>query len=162
MPCTGQPSGGVTETQTDAWWMQQAIELAGRAGQDVPVGAVLVVDGKLAAGGYNQREASGDPTGHAEIVALRQAATAAGTWRLNGATLYTTLEPCPMCAEAIIQCRVSKLIFGAYDPASGAAGSAFNLFVQGRIFPVPEVIGGVMEEQCRQLLVDFFRGRPPK
>jgi tRNA(adenine34) deaminase len=144
----------------DFYWMRVAIEHAKQSGKDVPVGCIIVQDDNVVGSGWNQREASGDPTGHAEIVALREAAETVGSWRLNGTTLYTTLEPCPMCAEAIIQSRVSKVLFGAYDPASGAAGSAFNLFVPGRIFPIPEVIGGMLEGECRELLIDFFRSRP--
>jgi tRNA(adenine34) deaminase len=106
--------------------------------------------------GHNERETTGDPTAHAEIVALRQAAKALGTWRLAGVTLYTTLEPCPMCAEAIIQSRVSKVIFGAYDNVSGALGSKFNLFCAGRIYPIPEVLGGVEEQLCREILTNYF------
>lgn len=139
--------------------MQKAIEEAGRSGKDIPVGAVLVLDSQVLGSGCNRRETTADPTGHAEIVALRQAAEKLGTWRLTGSTLYTTLEPCPMCAEAVIQARVGRLIFGAYDSASGACGSAFNLFVPGRIFPIPEVFGGILEEKCQQMLVEFFRSK---
>jgi len=141
----------------DRRWLAVALEEARKAGADVPVGAVVVRDQEIVGRGHNQREATGDPTAHAEIVALRQAAKKTGNWRLSGTTLYTTLEPCPMCAEAIIQSRVSRLVFGAYDPASGAAGSAFNLFIAGRIFPIPEVLGGIREADCQRLLTDFFR-----
>ncbi len=147
------------ETSEDFFWLQKAIEEAGRSGTDIPVGAVIVLDSQVLASGCNRREATADPTGHAEIVALRQAAEKLGTWRLTGSALYTTLEPCPMCAEAIIQARVGRLIFGAYDSASGACGSAFNLFIPGRIFPIPEVLGGILEEKCQQLLVEFFRSK---
>ncbi len=123
----------------------------------MPVGAVIVKNGKVISSGCNQREASGDPTAHAEIVALRAAAATTGSWRLDGTTLYTTLEPCPMCAEAIIQSRVARVVFGAYEPLSGAAGSAFNLFLPGRSYPIPEVIGGIMENECKALIVEFFR-----
>lgn len=157
------PSGSRLDlVKDDAHWMRAALSEAEQAGIDVPVGAVVVRDGELLASGFNQREATGDPTAHAEIVALRGAALALGTWRLSGATIYTTLEPCPMCAEAIIQARLSRLVFGAYDSASGAAGSAFNLFVPGRIFPIPEVIGGIAEQQCQDLLLAFFRSRPDR
>jgi len=141
----------------DRRWLSAALAEATKTGADVPVGAVIVRDEAIVGRGHNQREATGDPSAHAEIVALRQAAQETGSWRLNGATIYTTLEPCPMCAEAIIQSRVSRLVFGAYDPASGAAGSAFNLFIPGRIFPIPEVVGGIREADCQRLLTDFFR-----
>ncbi len=144
----------------DASWMDEAIAQARQSGIDVPVGAVVVAGGHELARGHNQRESMSDPAGHAEIIALRRAAQRLGTWRLNDTTIYTTLEPCPMCAEAIIQSRVSRLVFGAYDPASGAAGSAFNLFTPKRIYPIPEVIGGIKEQECKQLLLDFFQNRP--
>jgi tRNA(adenine34) deaminase len=142
--------------------MKLAVEAAGYSGQDIPVGAILVRGSELLGKGCNTRETSSDPTGHAEIVALRQAAEKLGTWRLAGSTIYTTLEPCPMCAEAIIQARVARVIFGAYDNVSGACGSAFNLFTPGRNLPIPELVGGIMEEQCQQLLVDFFRNLPQR
>lgn len=140
-------------------WIQLALQEARQAGQDVPVGCVIVRDGMVVGRGFNRREATSDPTAHAEIIALREAAQQAGTWRLNGCTVYSTLEPCPMCAEAMIQARVSRLVFGAYDSASGAAGSVFNLFIAGRIYPIPEVIGGLCEEECRTLLIEFFQSK---
>ena len=136
--------------------MNQALQEANLSGDDVPVGCVIVVDNEIIAGGHNEREATGDPTAHAEIVAIRLAAKKLGTWRLAGATLYTTLEPCPMCAEAIIQSRLTKVVFGAYDNVSGALGSKFNLFCAGRIYPIPEVLSGVEEAACRKILVDYF------
>ncbi len=139
--------------------MNLALEQAHLSGDDVPVGCVIVVDSEIISAGHNERESAGDPTAHAEIVAIRAAAKKLGSWRLAGATLYTTLEPCPMCAEAIIQSRVSKVIFGAYDNVSGALGSKFNLFCAGRIYPIPEVLGGVEEEACRKVLVDYFANR---
>lgn len=142
--------------------MELAIEEAQGSQLDVPVGAVVVAAGEVIGKGCNQRERTGDPTAHAEIVALRQAAENRASWRLNGTTLYSTLEPCPMCAEAIIQSRVDRVVFGAYDPASGAAGSAFNLFVSGRIFPLPEVVGGFCEQQCQSLVTGFFRAKPER
>ncbi|CAN5141390.1 tRNA adenosine(34) deaminase TadA [soil metagenome] len=139
--------------------MNLALEQANLSGEDVPVGCVIVVDSEIISAGHNERESTGDPTAHAEIVAIRAAAKKLGTWRLAGATLYTTLEPCPMCAEAIIQSRLSKVIFGAYDNVSGALGSKFNLFCAGRIYPIPEVLGGVEEASCRKILVDYFANR---
>lgn len=136
--------------------MSLALQQAHKSGEDVPVGCVIVLDSQIIGQGHNERESAGDPTAHAEIVAIRQAAKAIGGWRLSGATLYTTLEPCPMCAEAIIQSRIASVVFGAYDNVSGALGSKFNLFCKGRIYPLPEVLAGVEEDACRQLLVDYF------
>jgi tRNA(adenine34) deaminase len=145
------------DENTDQDWIRASLAEASKVVSDVPVGSVLVLEGKIIGRGHNLRELSGDPTSHAEIVAIRQAAEHLGTWRLTGTTLYSTLEPCPMCAEAIIQSRVSKLVFGAYDSRSGAAGSAFNLFVPGRPYPVPEVLGGILEQECKAMLVQYFR-----
>jgi tRNA(adenine34) deaminase len=145
------------EANTDHYWILESLIEARKVEQDIPVGSIVVLEGKIIGRGCNLREKSGDPTAHAEIVAIRQAAAHLGTWRLTGTTLYTTLEPCPMCAEAIIQSRVSKLVFGAYDSRSGAAGSAFNLFSSGRMYPLPAVLGGICEDECKQLLVGYFR-----
>ncbi len=136
-----------------------ALAEARSSGEDVPVGCVIVRDNELIARGYNQKELNQDPTEHAEIVAIRKACAMQKSWRLDGYTLYTTLEPCPMCAEVIIQARVSRLVFGAYDANSGAVGSKFNLFVPDRPYPIPEVSGGILLEECRELLVNFFRQR---
>ncbi len=146
----------MTDTNDPAKWMNIAIKEALLSGDDVPVGCIILLGSEIIGRGHNERETTGDPTAHAEIVAIRQAAQAIGAWRLSGTTVYTTLEPCPMCAEAMIQSRVAKVIFGAYDNASGAVGSKFNLFCSGRIYPIPEVLGGVEEEACRQILVDYF------
>jgi len=142
---------------TDLERMQLALEEAKKCGKDVPVGCVIVKDGVVIGIGRNERETTGDPTAHAEIQAIRQAAQKLGGWRLENTTIYSTLEPCPMCAEAIIQSRIQKLVFGAYDPQSGAAGSAFNLFCPGRIYPIPEIVGGLLEQECQNLLVEFFK-----
>jgi tRNA(adenine34) deaminase len=143
----------------DDKWMSAALETALQSGQDVPVGCVLVKDGRLLSSAHNLREQTNDPTAHAEIVAIREASRLLKSWRLEGVTLYTTLEPCPMCAEAILQSRITKVIFGAYDPRSGALGSVFNLFCEGRMYPIPEVIGGIMENQCQTILKEYFRTR---
>ncbi|MBA3856709.1 MAG: tRNA-specific adenosine deaminase [Cyanobacteria bacterium PR.3.49] len=140
-------------------YMEQALQLARQSEEDVPVGAVIVHDGSVIATGVNERERNLDPAGHAEIVAMRKAAQILKNWRLTGCRLYVTLEPCAMCAEAIIQARVSTIVYGAYDPRSGACGSAYNLFVAGRPYPMPEVIGGIMEAECKELLTEFFRSR---
>jgi tRNA(adenine34) deaminase len=129
------------------------------APSDVPIGAVIVKDGELLAKSKNRKEELGDPTAHAEIIVIREAARKLGTWRLDGIVIYTTLEPCPMCAEAILQSRISKVVFGAFDQLSGALGSAFNLYGGKRIYPIPEVQGGVLEEDCSRLLKEFFRER---
>lgn len=139
--------------------MSLAIAEAKLSGPDVPVGAVLMLGDEVLAKGHNLKEQNQDPTDHAEIVVMRQAASALKSWRLTGTTLFTTLEPCPMCAEVIIQARVARLVFGAYDSKSGAAGSVFNLFISGRPYPVPEIIGGILEAECKAVLVDFFQAR---
>lgn len=144
---------------TDLYWMEQALKEAQLTTDDVPVGCVIVREGKMLARGHNEKEQSQDPTDHAELVAIRKASGALKTWRLAGTTLYTTLEPCPMCAEAIMQTRVSRLVFGAYDINSGAVGSKFNLFLPGRPYPVPEVTGGILQAECQALLINFFRQR---
>lgn len=148
-----------SDQASDAYYMSLALKEAKESGQDVPVGSILVRNLNIIGRGHNQRESTADPTGHAEIIALREAASKTGTWRLAGCTLYSTLEPCPMCAEAIIQSRVSRLVFGAYDTISGAVGSAFNLFVPRSGYPLPEAVGGICEEECRNLLVEHFKKR---
>lgn len=144
-------------TEKDLKWLEAALAEAERSAGDVPVGCVLVLDNEAIARTHNEREARQDPVAHAEILALQEAARKLGKWRLEGATVYVTLEPCPMCAEAMIQARIGKVVFGAYDPYSGAAGSFINLFAGQRIYPIPEVVGGIMEEPCKNLLVQFFK-----
>ncbi len=141
--------------------MARAIELARVAESqgEVPVGAVLVRDDVLLAEGYNRPISACDPTAHAEIVALRAAAAQAGNYRLPGSTLYVTLEPCAMCAGAIVQARVQRVVFGARDPRAGAAGSVFQVFGEARLNHRPVVIEGVLAENCGALLSDFFRRR---
>jgi tRNA(adenine34) deaminase len=151
------------ELERDQKWMRQALAAAALAldarPADVPVGAVIVGGEKLLVSACNKKEQWQDPTAHAEIVAIRELAKMQGNWRLDGLTLYTTLEPCPMCAEAILQSRIGKVVFGAYDPLSGALGSAFNLYGAKRIYPVPEVIGGILEQECGDILKSLFRDR---
>jgi tRNA(adenine34) deaminase len=146
----------MTFSPDDRKWMLCALEEAALSGKDVPVGCVVVLDDEVIGRGHNEREATGDPTAHAELVAIRQAAQTIKHWRLTGATAYSTLEPCPMCAEAMIQARVARVVYGAFDHLSGAAGSMVNLFKAGRLYPVPEVLGGLEEEACSKLLTDFF------
>lgn len=124
---------------------------------DVPVGCLILKDGNVIAQSHNQREENQDPTAHAELLAIREASSVLKSWRLSGCLLVVTLEPCPMCAEAIIQSRISTVVFGAYDQRTGACGSAFNLFVAGRSYPLPEIIGGIEEEECERLLAEFFK-----
>ena len=146
--------------------MQTAIEYARRAAAagEVPVGAVVVSGGRVVGAAGNQREATGDPTAHAEILAMRQAAAALGTWRLSGATLYATLEPCPMCAGALVAARIDRLVFGAADPKAGACGSLYNLCADPRLNHELTVVPGVREAECAALLRDWFahrRGQDP-
>lgn len=126
---------------------------------DVPVGAVLVHEGRVIARGRNTREALQDPAGHAEINAIRMAARLLGRWRLHGCALYVTLEPCPMCAAALVQARLPLLVYGAPDPKAGAAGTRLNLVEDRRLNHRVEVIAGVLEEPCGELLTGFFRDR---
>jgi tRNA(adenine34) deaminase len=134
---------------------------AGIAGDaDVPVGAVVLdAAGAVIARGRNRREATGDPTAHAEVEAIRAAGLATGAWRLDGCTLVVTLEPCTMCAGAVRLSRLARLVYGAPDPKAGAAGSLWDVLRDRRLGPTPEVIGGVLEEECGALLRDFFASR---
>ncbi|MER5495056.1 tRNA adenosine(34) deaminase TadA [Streptomyces sp. LE64] len=140
--------------------MRTALEQAraALAGGDVPVGAVVLGPrGDTLATGHNDREATGDPTGHAEIVAIRRAATALGDWRLADCTLVVTLEPCTMCAGALVQSRLDRVVYGARDEKAGAAGSLWDVVRDRRLNHRPEVVAGVLAEECGRLLTDFFR-----
>jgi len=142
--------------------MRRALTVAAEAAvtdaADVPVGAVLLdAAGKELAVGHNERELTGDPTAHAEIVAMRRAAAALGGWRLDGCTLVVTLEPCTMCAGALVLARVSQLVFGAWEPKTGAVGSLWDVVRDRRLNHRPEVYAGVLEDECATLLRDFFR-----
>ena len=146
---------------SDAAWMAEAIreaELAASEGE-IPVGCVIVRDGEIIARGHNLREQTGDPTAHAEVVAIRRAAQALGCWKLEGCTLYVTLEPCPMCAGAISQARISRLIYGASDPAYGCAGSVYRIPEDPAFNHFCICDGGVREADCRSLLENFFLRR---
>ena len=146
---------------SDAAWMAEAIreaELAASEGE-IPVGCVIVRDGEIIARGHNLREQTGDPTAHAEVVAIRRAAQALGCWKLEGCTLYVTLEPCPMCAGAISQARISRLIYGASDPAYGCAGSVYRIPEDPAFNHFCICDGGVLEADCRSLLEHFFRNQ---
>ncbi len=127
---------------------------------DVPVGVVVLdAGGAVVARACNRREADGDPTAHAEIVAIRAAARAVGSWRLDGLTLVVTLEPCTMCAGAITAARLSRLVYGAADPRAGAVGSLWDVVRDQRLTPVPEVIGGVLADECLKIIRTFFSER---
>ena len=142
--------------------MQQALEVARNAtwSGDVPVGAVVLdPGGELIATGQNAREAESDPTAHAEILAIRAAAKHLGSWRLDGCTLVVTLEPCTMCAGAVVLARLSRLVFGAYDPKAGAAGSLWDVVRDRRLNHRPEVVGGVLADESAELIRAFFRSR---
>jgi len=139
-------------------WMGRALAVAAGTPGDVPVGAVVYSPGGVElAAAANERERTGDPTAHAEILALRRAATALGGWRLDGCTLVVTLEPCTMCAGALVLARVSALVFGAWEPKTGAVGSLWDVVRDRRLNHRPEVYPGVREEECAALLRDFFR-----
>jgi tRNA(adenine34) deaminase len=143
--------------------MRLALDEAGAAalGGDVPVGAVVLSpDGTtVLATGHNEREATGDPTAHAEVLAIRRAAALLGEWRLSGCTLVVTLEPCTMCAGALVQSRVDRVVYGARDEKAGAAGSLFDVVRDRRLNHRPEVIGDVLADECALLLTEFFRDR---
>lgn len=145
----------------DVDWMRYALTLAARAEAEgeVPVGAVVVRGDELLGEGWNRPVALKDPTAHAEILALRAAAQKAGDYRLGGATLYVTLEPCPMCAAAIAHARIARLVFGAWDPRQGAAGSVFNLVAARELNHRVDSYGGVLSEECGAILKEFFATR---
>ncbi len=140
-------------------YMEQALLEARKAYEldEVPIGAVVVKDGEIIGRGHNLRETCKDPTLHAEMVAIRQAAETLGGWRLTGCELYVTVEPCPMCAGAIVQARIDRLIFGAGDPKAGCAGTLYNLLQDSRFNHQVEIVKGILEEECRQIMKDFFR-----
>ncbi|WP_026039002.1 tRNA adenosine(34) deaminase TadA [Sporolactobacillus vineae] len=142
----------------DERYMALAIDEAAKARAigEVPIGAVIVREGAVIAQAYNQRETLQEPTAHAELSALREAGRKLGTWRLTGCTLYVTLEPCPMCAGAVVLSRIDRLVFGAPDPKAGCAGTLMNLVQDSRFNHQAEVAGNVLGEQCGALLTDFF------
>jgi len=155
----------VDDPEADEAWMRLALEEAQAAlgHQDVPVGCVVVgPTGEVLARGRNRREESADPTAHAELVAMRAAAAALGRWRLDGCTLVVTLEPCAMCAGAIAQARVARLVFGADDPKAGAVASLWDLVRDPRLPHRVEVRRGVLAQDCAQVLRTFFRARRPQ
>ena len=141
--------------------MRLALREADRALEhdDVPIGAVVVRDGEVIAAAHNERELRQDPTAHAEVIALRAAARASGTWRVLDAVLYVTLEPCAMCAGAIVLARIPRVVFGASDPKAGACGSVLDVLEEPRLNHRPEVAGGLLAEECGGLLSAFFAAR---
>jgi tRNA(adenine34) deaminase len=143
----------------DNYWMGKALAQAERAAQldEVPIGAVLVRDGRVVGRGFNRREGKNDPSAHAEMIAIRQAARRLDAWRLTGTTLYVTLEPCPMCMGAIILARIERLVFGCFDPKAGAAGSLYDLASDNRFNHRVDVASGVRGDECSAMLSDFFR-----
>jgi tRNA(adenine34) deaminase len=145
----------------DDYFMRLALREADRAleHEDVPIGAVVVRDGEVIAAAHNERELRQDPTAHAEILALRDAASASGTWRVLDAVLYVTLEPCAMCAGAIVLARVPRVVFGAGDPKAGACGSVLDVLSEPRLNHRPDVAGGLLAEECGALLSAFFGSR---
>jgi tRNA(adenine34) deaminase len=150
----------------DQQWMELALREAAKAASlgEVPVGAVVVREGKVIGRGHNRREIDGDPLAHAEVLALGEAAAVTEGWRLVGATLYVTLEPCPMCAGALVNSRIDRLVFGAWDPKAGYCGTLGNIPGDSRLNHQVEIVGGVMEEECAAILKSFFaklrRGGP--
>jgi tRNA(adenine34) deaminase len=140
-------------------WMEKAIAEAGKASLlgEVPIGAVLVHEGIIVGRGHNLRETTADPTAHAEIIAIRAASETLGAWRLSGCTLYVTLEPCPMCAGAIVQARIPLVVYGTPDPKAGCAGTLMNLLQEPRFNHRTELVADILREDCAALLTDFFR-----
>ena len=151
----------MTQTELDQQYMLMAIEQAQLAAQsgEVPVGAVLVRDGQVISKAFNKPIANHDPSAHAEMLALREAALAEENYRIPGSTLYVTLEPCAMCSGAMLHARIDRVVYGAQDPKTGAAGSVLDIFSSKQINHQTSVEGGIMSEECGQLLRDFFKGR---
>ena len=145
----------------DEYFMRLALREAERAGEhgDVPIGAVVAHAGELIAAGHNERELRQDPSAHAEMIAVREAARAVGSWRVLDTVLYVTLEPCAMCAGAIVLARVPRVVFGARDPKAGACGSVLDVLGEERLNHRPAVAGGLLEEECGGMISDFFASR---
>lgn len=143
----------------DNYWMGKALAEAHKAAAraEVPIGAVLVKDGRIIGRGFNQREGKNDPSAHAEMIAIRQAARRQAAWRLTGTALYVTLEPCPMCMGAILLARIERLVFGCFDPKGGAAGSLYDLTGDHRFNHRVATTSGIRGEECSAILSDFFR-----
>ncbi|MGC3965708.1 MAG: tRNA adenosine(34) deaminase TadA [Rhodocyclaceae bacterium] len=148
-------------TEQDEFFMRAALELAREAGSvdEVPVGAIVVFEGQIVGRGFNQPIGRHDPTAHAEVMALRDAARALSNYRMPGCELYVTLEPCMMCTGAIIHARIGRVVFGARDPKTGVAGSVLDLFSEPRLNHHAQAEGGVLADECGQLLSSFFAAR---
>jgi len=145
----------------DDHFMRLALQQAQQAQveDEVPVGAIILNQDRIIAAAYNQREQLHDPTAHAEMIAITQAAEAIGDWRLEHCTMYVTLEPCPMCAGAIIQSRIPRVVYGATDPKAGAVTSLYSLLTDTRLNHTAQVTGGVLAEDCGRILTEFFRSK---
>lgn len=152
---------GIHQDEIDRRFMKQALDLAAQTleSEDVPVGALIVHENRVIGRGWNQRERLQDPTAHAEMIAITAAAEAIGHWRLENCTLYVTLEPCPMCAGAIVQARVARLVYGASDPKAGACGTMFEITQDPRLNHQTKTVAGVLAEPAAELLREFFRYR---
>ena len=151
-------------SEQDILYMREALNLAAQAAQEdeVPVGAIIVADGQIVGRGFNRREGGRDATLHAEIIAIREACATMGGWRLPRSTMYVTLEPCPMCAGALVQARVERLVFGATDPKAGAAGTVLDLTRHAALNHRLEVEGGLLAAEAAELLQQFFRQKRHK
>ncbi|WP_234410614.1 tRNA adenosine(34) deaminase TadA [Caldalkalibacillus mannanilyticus] len=149
----------MNDTQKYQYYMEEALSLAREAEklEEVPIGAVVVKNDRIIGRGYNRREIDKNPLAHAEIMAIQMASQTLGGWRLEGCELYVTLEPCPMCAGAIVQSRVERVIYGTEDPKAGYAGSLYNLLQDQRLNHQTEIVSGVLQQECQEILKNFFR-----
>ena len=156
---TGSKEDEAVRLKTDEQYMREALKQARKAGKltEVPIGCVIVREGEIIARGYNRRNTDGSTLAHAELAAIRKACRKAGDWRLEDCTLYVTLEPCPMCAGAIVQARVPRVVYGASDPKAGAVETLFNLLNDSRLNHVCETKGGVLAQECAGMLSEFFQ-----
>lgn len=154
-------NGPLSDFDADVYWMGRALEMAFEAAtaDEVPVGALIVREGSIIAAANNQREMLKDPTAHAEMIAITQAASAINDWRLEGTTLYVTLEPCVMCAGAILQSRIPRLVFGAMDPKGGAVTSLYQVLSDPRLNHQTSITSGVLAEPCGKILTEFFASK---
>lgn len=152
------------EMTLDEKYMSIALKEAQKAAilDEVPVGAVIVKDGKILAKGHNLREKSNDPTSHAEVNAIRKACKKENSWRLEGATIYVTIEPCSMCAGTLLQCRIGRIVYGADDPKGGAIHSSLELFSSKNINHHPEIVGGILKDECSALITSYFKSKRTK